>query len=240
MFKPQDKGPRMHCFSCIVWCSHRNKKEEAQVSNYHLWAEETLFLSVFTFFWGLFSSPTLFAATGQQPTWSWFLFSAEQLTFFLSFWSYGFICGWPRPVSSRSAKLPGWRSHPIVTIVTLPLGVSDTIYNINTLDFVLPSSWFSSASSVLRSLNSVLYLNPFLFPGFLSFPWFWVSLSSFLLLSPLLEPSLFFFVVCQVPAGGRSCNITKKKFKGGVSIFNESRSAIRALCQTPCIVILRR
>jgi len=32
------------------------------------------------------------------------------------------------------------------------------------------------------------------------------------LLSPLLEPSLiFFFVVCQVPAGGRSCNITKKK-----------------------------
>jgi len=36
-----------------------------------LWAEETLFLSVFTFFWGLFSSPTLFAATGQQPTCSW-------------------------------------------------------------------------------------------------------------------------------------------------------------------------
>jgi len=27
---------------------------------------------------------------------------------------------------------------------------------------------FSSASSVLRSLNSVLYLDPFLFPGFLS------------------------------------------------------------------------
>ena len=33
---------------------------------------------------------------------------------------------------------------------------------------LLPSSWFSSASSVLRSLNSVLYLDPFLFPGFLS------------------------------------------------------------------------
>jgi len=31
---------------------------------------------------------------------------------------YGFICGWPRPVSSRSAKQPGWRSPPIVTIVT--------------------------------------------------------------------------------------------------------------------------
>jgi len=33
---------------------------------------------------------------------------------------------------------------------------------------LLPSSWFPSASSVLRSLNSVLYLGPFLFPGFLS------------------------------------------------------------------------
>ena len=28
-----------------------------------LWAEETLFLSVFTFFWGLFSSPTLYIVT---------------------------------------------------------------------------------------------------------------------------------------------------------------------------------
>ena len=30
---------------------------------------------------------------------------------------YGFICGWPRPVSSRSAKQSGWRSPPIVPIV---------------------------------------------------------------------------------------------------------------------------
>jgi len=56
-----------------------------------LWAEETLFLPVFTFFWGLFGSPILFAATGQQPTCSWFPFSAEQLdsfVFFLSLWIY--------------------------------------------------------------------------------------------------------------------------------------------------------
>jgi len=39
--------------------------------------------------------------------------------YFFSFWAYGFICGWPRPVSSRSAKQPGWRSPPIVTIVTI-------------------------------------------------------------------------------------------------------------------------
>jgi hypothetical protein len=32
-------------------------------------------------------------------------------------WAYGFICGWPYAVSSRSAKQPGWRSPPIVTIV---------------------------------------------------------------------------------------------------------------------------
>jgi len=31
----------------------------------------------------------------------------------------GFICSWPRPVSSRSAKRPGWRSPPIVTIITI-------------------------------------------------------------------------------------------------------------------------
>jgi len=42
-----------------------------------LWAKETLFLPVYTFFWGLFSSPTLFAATGQQPTCSWFSFSCH-------------------------------------------------------------------------------------------------------------------------------------------------------------------
>ena len=58
---------------------------------------------------------------------------------------------------------------------------------------LLPSSWFSSASSVLRSLNSVLYLIFFFF--LVSFLWFWVSLSSFLLLSPLLEPYLLFFLL---------------------------------------------
>jgi hypothetical protein len=67
------------------------------------------------------------AETNQQPisqtTWlkvtphcnhcSWFPFSAEQHIFSFSFWAYGFICGWPRPVSSWSAKQPGWRSPPI-------------------------------------------------------------------------------------------------------------------------------
>jgi len=57
-----------------------------------LWAEETLFLSVFTFFWGLFSSPTLFAATGQQPA-NLFMISFLSRTldfffFFLSLWIY--------------------------------------------------------------------------------------------------------------------------------------------------------
>ena len=59
---------------------------------------------------------------------------------------------------------------------------------------LLPSSWFSSASSVLRSLNSLLYLIFFFF-FLVSFLWFWVSLSSFLLLSPLLEASLLFFLL---------------------------------------------
>ena len=86
---------------------------------------------------------------------------------------------------------------------------------------LLPSSWFSSASSVLRSLT--LYSTWVLFFFLVSFPWFWVSLSSFLLLSPLLEPSLLFFcVVCQVPAGGRSCKTTKK-IDSALHIFSGCR-----------------
>jgi len=55
-----------------------------------LWAEETLFLSVFTFFWGLFNSPTLFAATGRSTT-NLFMISVLSRTidfFFLSLWIY--------------------------------------------------------------------------------------------------------------------------------------------------------
>jgi len=45
-------------------------------------------------------------------------FLSSTIDFFFSFLAYEFICGWPRPVSSRSAKQPGWRSPPIVTIET--------------------------------------------------------------------------------------------------------------------------
>ena len=79
---------------------------------------------------------------------------------------------------------------------------------------------------------STQYSSWILFFFLVSFPWFWVSLSSFLLLSPLLEPSLFFFfVVCQVPAGGRSCNTTKKKklSKGlCVKLLCDSRAVLHA------------
>jgi len=74
---------------------------------------------------------------------------------------------------------------------------------------------FHPPGFLLRLLScapSTLYSTWVFFFFLVSFLWFWVSLSSFLLLSPLLEPSLlFFFVVCQVPAGGRSCNTTQKK-----------------------------
>jgi ribosomal protein S14 len=45
-----------------------------------------------------------------------YILSQQNTRLSFSFWAYGFICGWPRPVSSRSAKQPGWRSPPIVTI----------------------------------------------------------------------------------------------------------------------------
>ena len=92
MFKPQDKGPRMHCFSCIVWCSHRNKKEEAQVSNYHLWAEETLFLSDRNF--QLFS-PFFEDFSAAQP----FLLQQVNTNLFMIFFlsrtiDFFFLCLW--------------------------------------------------------------------------------------------------------------------------------------------------
>ena len=80
---------------------------------------------------------------------------------------------------------------------------------------LLPSSWFSSASSVLRSLNSVLYLIFFFF-FLVSFLWFWVSLSSFLLLSPLFEPSLLFFLLSvRSLLGAVAVTPPKKKKKKG-------------------------
>jgi len=85
-----------------------------------LWAEETLFLSVYTFSWGLFSSPTIFAAiaTSQQPACSWFPFSAEQYTFFsfLSSWIYL----WLAETSEQPISQTTWlKVTPIVTIVTI-------------------------------------------------------------------------------------------------------------------------
>ena len=70
---------RMWPMSWWRWtCSERGACSFNLPRSSGLWAEETLFLPVYTFFWGLFSNPTLFAATGQQPTCSWFPFSAEQ------------------------------------------------------------------------------------------------------------------------------------------------------------------
>ena len=45
------------------------------------------------------------------------------------------------------------------------------------------------------ALPQLCTLLDFFFFFLVSFLWFWVSLSSFLLLSPLLEPSLLFFLL---------------------------------------------
>ena len=58
---------------------------------------------------------------------------------------------------------------------------------------------FHPPGFLLRLLScapSTLYSTWVLFFFMVSFPWFWVSLSSFLLLSPLLEPSLLYFFCC--------------------------------------------
>jgi len=93
---------------------------------------------------------------------------------------------------------------------------------------------FHPPGFLLRLLScapSTLYSTCFFFFFLVSFLWFWVSLSSFLLLSPLLEPSLlFFYVVCQVPAGGRSCNTTQEKKKCGTGLYGRSPDRSERVC----------
>ena len=72
-----------------------------------LWAEDTFFLSVYTFFWGLFSSPTLFDATGQQTT-NLFMISFLSRTidfFFLSLWIYLWLAGTSQQPISQTTWL---------------------------------------------------------------------------------------------------------------------------------------
>ena len=62
---------------------------------------------------------------------------------------------------------------------------------------------------------STQYSSWILFLFLVSFPWFWVSLSSFLLLSPLLEPSLFFFLLSvRSLLGAVAVTPPKKKSQG--------------------------
>ena len=73
----------------VKWtCSERGACSFILPRPSSLWAEETAFLSVYTFFWGNFSSPTLFAATGQQLTCSWLPFQQNNRLFSFSLWIY--------------------------------------------------------------------------------------------------------------------------------------------------------
>jgi len=79
---------RMWPMSWWRWtCSERGACSFNLPRPLSLWAEETLFLSVFTFFWGLFSSPTLFAATGLFMI-SFLSKTIDFYFFFLSLWIY--------------------------------------------------------------------------------------------------------------------------------------------------------
>jgi len=75
-----------------------------------------LFFSVYTFYWGHFSSPTLFAASSQQPTCSWLPFSAEQhfFLFFLSLWIHLWLAETSQQPISQTTWLkvtPHWCNH---------------------------------------------------------------------------------------------------------------------------------
>jgi len=60
-----------------------------------------------------FQQPNPFCCNRSTTNLFMISFLSRTIDFFsYSFWAYGFICGWPRPVSSRSARQPSWRSTP--------------------------------------------------------------------------------------------------------------------------------
>jgi len=83
---------------------------------FSLWVEETFLLFVYTFF---FQQPNPLCCNRSTTNLFIISFLSRTIDFSFPFWAYGFIYGWPRPVSSRSAKQPDWGSTPIVTIVSL-------------------------------------------------------------------------------------------------------------------------
>jgi len=76
------------------------------------------FSFLFTPFRRTFQQPNPFCCNRSTTNLFMISFLSRTIDFFFFFLSFGFTCGWPRPVSSRSAKQPGLRSPPIVTIVT--------------------------------------------------------------------------------------------------------------------------
>jgi hypothetical protein len=64
---------------------------------FSLWADSIFLLFVYT----STARPYLLQQANNQLVHN--FFSQQNTSLFLSFWT-GFICGWPRPVSSRSAK----------------------------------------------------------------------------------------------------------------------------------------
>ena len=93
-------------------CSTQDFTTEATGAGFVSWFKLRLILKTF-------QQPNPFCCNRSTTNLFMISFLSRTIDCFFSFWAYGFICGWPRPVSSRSAKQPGWRSPPIVTIVTI-------------------------------------------------------------------------------------------------------------------------
>ena len=97
---------------------------------------------------------------------------------------------------------------------------------------------FHPPGFLLRLLScapSTLYSTWVLFFFLVSFPWFWVSLSRFLLLSPLLEPSLLFFLLSvRSLLGGVAVTPPKKKWVRGVVCRGIQ---IRTLTVIACVIL---
>jgi len=77
---------------------------------------------------------------------------------------------------------------------------------------LLKSSQSPSVAALKKPFPPTIDSTWVLFFFLVSFPWFWVSLSSFLLLSPLLEPSSFFLLSVRSLLGAVAVTLPKKNW----------------------------
>ena len=136
----------------------------------------------------------------------------------------------PSPYSKRSQKesdMQGGASMLAALVsTTATMCVSPPFFRVFGVSFH-PPGFLLRLLSCCPALPQLCTLLDFFFFFLVSFLWFWVSLSSFLLLSPLLEPSLLFFLLSVKSLLGAVAVTPPKKKKKKTTRHRHCRAKLR-------------